>query len=122
MILVDTSVWISHLRKGETLLSELLKKGQVLAHPFIIGELALGNLQRRELILGALHDLPKAVVADEAEVLRYIADRSLAGLGIGYVDAHLLTSARMTAHALLWTWDKRLGKVAATQPLAFAAP
>lgn len=119
MILVDTSVWISHLRKGDALLSELLQRGEILAHPFIIGELALGNLRRREEVLGALNDLPKATVADDAEVLRYIVHRSLAGSGIGYVDAHLLASAQMTAHALLWTRDTRLCEVAASDAIAF---
>lgn len=113
MILVDTSVWINHFRKTDVLLSELLRKGRVLTHPFIIGELAVGNLRQRELILGALNDLPKATVADDVEVLGYIDQRSLAGSGIGYLDAHLLASVQLTPDALLWTRDKRLGQVAA---------
>ena len=121
MTLVDTSVWIDHFRKGDSLLRELLEKRQVLVHPFIIGELALGNLRGRGVILGALHDLPKAVLADQDEVLEFISRRSLAGLGIGYLDAHLLTSVQMTPDALLWTRDKRLAVVAAKLSLAFAA-
>jgi predicted nucleic acid-binding protein len=121
MILVDTSVWIDHFRKGDALVREILEKRQVLVHPFIIGELALGNMRERNVILRALSDLPKAVHADESEVLDYIERRALRGSGIGYLDAHLLTSVQMTPDALLWTRDKRLADVAARLSLAFAA-
>ncbi len=113
MILVDSSVWIDHLRSADAELTKLLNQGQVLAHPFVIGELALGSLRQRASIISALQDLPKGVVADEAEVLGFIAGHALFGRGIGYIDAHLLASARLTANATLWTRDKRLQEVAA---------
>jgi predicted nucleic acid-binding protein len=112
MILVDSSVWIDHLRRSDTALSDLLTGGQVMSHPFIIGELAMGSLSQRAVILSALRDLPQAVVADEEEVLGFIDRHRLFGLGVGYVDAHLMASTRLTAGALLWTRDKRLHDVA----------
>ena len=92
MILVDTSVWVGHLRVGEATLAALLDAGQVLVHPFVIGELALGTLRQRASVLALLQDLPTAVVATDQEVMRFIERHSLAGQGIGYVDAHLLAS------------------------------
>ncbi len=112
MILVDSSVWVDHLRSGDATLARLLNDGRVIAHPFVVGELALGSLRQRELILTALQDLPQAVVASDIEVLRFINQQALYGLGIGYVDAHLLASARLTAGGSLWTRDKRLQAVA----------
>lgn len=112
MILVDTSVWIDHLRKGDATLALLLDTGRVLAHPFVIGELALGNLKQRTLILAMLRDLPQATVATDAEVLHFINKHLLFGLGIGYVDAHLLAATRLTS-ASLWTRDKPLLAAAA---------
>lgn len=111
MILVDTSVWVDHLRKGDARLKALLGAGQVLVHSFVIGELALGNLRQREAILQSLQDLPQAVPAGDGEVLGFIERNALFGLGIGYVDAQLLASARLSA-APLWTHDKRLHEVA----------
>jgi predicted nucleic acid-binding protein len=122
MILVDTSIWIHHLRDGSSTLRELLEQGQVLSHPLVIGELALGNLKQRELVLGALQDLPKAAVAEDGEVLQYISNQGLFGLGIGYVDAHLLAAAKLTAGSLLWTRDRRLADLAARLQLAFRPP
>src|SRR6202030_2414143 len=112
MILVDSSVWVDHLRSGNATLARMLDNGRVLAHPFVTGELALGNLRQRELILAALQDLPQAVVAGETEVLGFIDRQGLYGRGIGYVDAHLLASARLTSGGSLWTRDKRLQTVA----------
>lgn len=112
MILVDSSVWIDHLRNGEPLLAGLLDAGRVLAHPFVIGELALGSLRQRDVILSALQDLPQAVVAGDDEVFRFIGQQALFGLGIGYIDAHLLAAVRLTSGASLWTRDKRLCAVA----------
>jgi predicted nucleic acid-binding protein len=112
VILVDNSVWVDHLRKADATLARMLDHERVLAHPFVIGELALGSLRQRELILAALQDLPQAMVASDAEVLRFIDQEALYGRGIGYVDAHLLASARLTAGASLWTRDKRLHTVA----------
>ena len=121
MILVDTSVWVDHLRKGDQALARLLDSGMVLTHPFVNGELALGNLRQRDFILTALQDLPRAVVAAEQEVRQFIAQHTLAGAGIGYVDAHLLAAGRLTAGAILWTRDKRLLGVAQRLGLASAA-
>jgi len=108
VILVDTSVWIDHLRYGDSTLANLLNTGRVLAHPFVIGELALGNLQQRDVILNTLNDMPRAKIATDEEVLAFINQNKLYGLGIGYIDAHLLTSVRLTPGSLLWTQDKRL--------------
>ena len=118
MILVDTSIWIDHLRAGEAELVTLLHDGDVLAHPWVIGELALGHLSQRNEVLGLLHNLPQATVATDLEVLALIEQRQLAGLGIGYVDAHLLAATILTADARLWTRDKRLGVVAVQLGLA----
>jgi predicted nucleic acid-binding protein len=121
MILVDTSVWVDHLRDGDKILAELLNTSRVLAHPFVIGEIALGHLRRRETILEALHDLPQAPPATDAEVLALIAGNGLAGLGIGYIDAHLLASARIAA-SQLWTRDRRLARVAGALGLTAGLP
>ncbi len=118
MILVDTSVWVDHLRKGEPALARLLDTAQVLAHPFVIGELALGILRQRDLILATLQDLPQAALASQQEVLHFIDAHQLSGAGIGYVDAHLLAATRLTAGARLWTGDKRLLEVAERLGLA----
>lgn len=112
MILVDTSIWIDHLRRDDPSLRKLLERGQVLAHPFVIGELALGVLRQREMLLGSLRDLPRAVVASDGEVLHFIEHEALAGAGIGYVDAHLLAAARLTPQGMLWSRDRRLAGVA----------
>ena len=112
MILIDSSVWVDHLRNGDPILASLLNAGGVLAHPFVIGELALGSLRQRALILGALRDLPQAIVAQDAEVADFIERNALFGFGIGYVDAHLLASAKLTPNASLWTRDRRLHEAA----------
>ena len=121
MILADTSVWVAHFRKRDAALVALLDANLVLAHPFVIGELALGNLGDRRAVLTALLDLPAAVVARDSEVLEFIDRHALFGRGVGYVDAHLLAAARLTAGATLWTHDKRLRHVAEALRLA-AAP
>ena len=118
MILIDTSVWVDYLRAGDKLLVRLLDAREVLAHPFVIGELALGNLRQRQFILQALNDLPQANVASDREVLHLTEHESLFGLGIGYVDAHLLAAVRLTADARLWTRDKQLHSVAGRMGLA----
>ena len=120
MILIDTSVWVDHLRAGDKALAALLQSGMVLAHPFVIGELALGNLRQREIVLNALADLPHASVATDAEVLQLIDHHALFGRGIGYLDAHLLAAVKLTAGAELWTNDKRLHGVADQLGLATA--
>ncbi len=122
MILADTSVWVDHLRAGDKVLTALLDAGMVLAHPFVIGELALGNLRQCEIVLKALADLPHASVATDAEVLHFIERHALSGRGIGYLDAHLLAAAKLTAGAELWTNDKRLHGVAVQLELAITLP
>ncbi len=118
MILVDSSVWIDHLRAGDPGLTGLLNRGQVLAHPFVIGELALGNLRQRETVLELLEDLPQAVVATDVETRHFIGRHARFGMGIGYVDAHLLASARLTPDTSIWTRDRRLQAVAKNLSLA----
>ncbi|WP_046866860.1 type II toxin-antitoxin system VapC family toxin [Microvirga massiliensis] len=112
MILVDTSVWIDHLKGGDAALAGLLENGRVLAHPFVIGEIALGSLRQRSTVLTSLRDLPKTIVANDNEVLLYIEREKLFNTGIGYVDAHLLTAAKLTPGTLLWTRDRRLREAA----------
>jgi predicted nucleic acid-binding protein len=112
LILADTSVWIDHLRKDEPALVALLNSGQVVTHPYIVGELALGNLRQRKAILGAMQNLPQATVARDDEALAMIDRWALYGRGIGYVDAHLLASVPLSPGALLWTRDQRLRTVA----------
>ncbi|MBX9811159.1 MAG: type II toxin-antitoxin system VapC family toxin [Burkholderiales bacterium] len=119
MILVDSSVWIDHLRAGEPALVELLNTGRVLTHPFVIGELACGNLKNRKTVLSLLQDLPAAPVATDEEMLFFIERRGLMGRGIGCVDAHLLASVSMAGTGRLWTRDKRLCAVAESMGLAF---
>jgi predicted nucleic acid-binding protein len=120
LILVDTSVWIDHLRAGDDLLAKLLDTGRVLMHPFVIGELALGKMRQREVILAALSDLPRAEVATDAEVLGFVNRQALFGRGVGYVDVHLLASVRLTAGSQLWTRGNRLCGVAEELGLAMA--
>ena len=119
MILVDSSVWIDHLRAAEPMLVELLNSGQVLAHPFVVGELACGNLNNRKAILSLLQDLPRAPIATDQEVLRFVERHSLMGKGIGYVDAHLLAATSLEDGGLLWTRDKRFQAVAESMNLVF---
>jgi predicted nucleic acid-binding protein len=119
VIVVDTSVWIDHLRSGNATLAQLLEGGRVLGHPWVIGELALGRLSQRREILGLLNSLPQAVVATTDEVLTLVERHELYGLGIGYVDAQLLAATRLSADAKLWTTDKRLA--AAGERLGCAA-
>jgi predicted nucleic acid-binding protein len=108
LILADTSVWVDHLRDGDDRLAIELNAAEVLTHPFVIGELAVGNLRQRDVILRELDRLPKAAVATPAEVLALIAREGLHGLGLGYIDVALLAAARLTPGAQLWTRDRRL--------------
>ncbi len=119
MILVDTAVWIDHFRDGDPALTGLLERGEVLAHPWITGELALGRLSARAEILKLLGDLPQAAVATPAELLAFIERHELFGFGIGYVDAQLLAAATLTSDATLWTNDRRLAAVAARLGAAY---
>ncbi len=112
MILVDTSIWIDHLRAGHSTLVRLLEREIVLTHPWVIGELALGHLSQRREVIGLLTSLPQATVATTDEVLTLVEGHRLYGLGIGYVDAQLLAATQLTPDAELWTSDQRLAAVA----------
>lgn len=119
MILVDTSVWIDHLRAGSAPLARLLDHGDVTGHPWVIGELALGHLEQRAEVLALLADLPQATVATPPEVLTLIERHQLQGVGIGYVDAQLLAATKLTPGATLWSTDRRLAAVASRLGHAF---
>lgn len=119
MILVDTSVWIDHLHKSVPALAEALEGEDVLTHPFVIGELACGDVRNRREVLDLLAALPLAAVATDGEALALIEDRRLMGKGLGYIDVHLLASAMLNESTQLWTTDKRLQTVAAQLRIAF---
>ena len=119
MVLVDSSVWIDHFRKYDDVLAELLIKNNVLTHPFVRGELALGNLRQRESILNLLDNLPQARVAYAEEINFFIEKNTLFGLGIGLIDVHLLASTQISQNTRLWTRDKKL--MAAAMQLNLAA-
>ena len=111
MVLVDTSVWISHFREGHPELREQLLEGKVVCHPFVIGELACGTLQNRREILTLLKALPLAAQAEHDEILHFIETKNLMGMGLGYIDVHLLASALLSG-IFLWTHDNPLKKAA----------
>ena len=118
MLLVDTSVWIAYLGQDDHALADLLARNGVLMHPMIIGELAIGNLGDRDTILQMLYELPETVVAAHDEVFQFIERHKLFGRGIGYIDANLLASVRLTPDAMLWTRDRRLYEAARMLSLA----
>ena len=120
MILVDTSVWVDHLRRTDPGLVALLERSAVVMHPFVVGEIACGTLRDRKLVLELLQDLPAAVVATDDEVMQFIERHALYGKGIGYVDVHLFASVALTGGTRLWTRDQRLRQAAAA--LGFAQP
>ena len=119
MILVDTSVWVDHLRAGDTQLAGLLEDNAVLMHPFVVGEIACWSMAERALTLELLQHLPTAAVAENTEILGYVERYKLYGKGIGYVDVHLLASAAIGG-TKLWTRDRRL--LAVARNLGCAAP
>jgi hypothetical protein len=119
MVLVDTSIWVDHLSRGNPRLEALLMEALVACHPFVVGELACGTLQNRAGILSLLGSLPQAPVISHKEFLHFIELHALAGLGIGFVDIHLLASARLSDMPL-WTADKRLSRAAEDLGLAFS--
>jgi len=119
VILIDTSVWIDHLRRNEPRLVELLNVRRVLTHPFVIGELACGNLKNRATVLRLMRDLPFSPIVSDEEALFFIEQHRLMGRGIGYVDVHLLAAASLAGEARLWTRDKRLATVAEAMGLTF---
>jgi predicted nucleic acid-binding protein len=119
MILVDSSVWIDHLRRSNVTLAGLLESFRVCCHPFVRGELACGNLANRAGVLGQLALLPQAVKASDDEVLCFIENNGLMGRGIGLVDAHLLAAAALSPDVRMWTLDRRLARVAEALGLAY---
>jgi hypothetical protein len=119
VILVDTSVWVEHLRSGNATLTSELEAGRVVAHPFVVGELACGTLRNRREVLDLLGRLPSVPIATHGEALDFIERRALMGRGIGLVDLHLLASAALAAPARLWTRDRRLAAVALDLDLAW---
>jgi predicted nucleic acid-binding protein len=118
MILVDTSAWVDHLRKDNATIKELLLAGMAVVHPFIIGELACGNLTNRAEILHLLAVLPQAIVAEHREVLIFIESNQLHGKGIGWVDSHLLAAALLSGLQIL-TYDKAIGEAASKLGIEF---
>lgn len=119
MLLVDTSVWIDHLRSGSKKLAGYLNEGNVVCHPFIIGKLACGNIKNRTKILDMLESIPAVKVAEQNEVLQLISKHKLHGKGIGWIDCHLLASS-FISNCKLWTFDKPLLKVAKTLNISFS--
>jgi predicted nucleic acid-binding protein len=120
LIIVDTSVWLSHLREGNAELGKMLNSAQVMCHPFIIGEIACGNIKNRSEILALLRVLPQAIQVAHEEVLYFIESNSLMGSGLGYVDMHLCASARLTG-VPIWTFDKALSEVSKELKLNYAS-
>lgn len=121
MILVDTSVWVEHLRSGNAALAAELEAGRVLAHPLVVGELACGTLRNRREVLDLLGRLPSAPTATHAEALDFIERRALMGRGIGFIDVHLLASAALASPTQLWTRDRRLAAIASELSLTASA-
>lgn len=122
MILVDASVWVDHFRVGDEELASILEAGEVLTHRFVVGELALGNLPNREKYLLFLSQLPHAAQATHEEVLDLVQRHRLFGIGIGYVDAHLLAALGLTPNTILWTRDRRMTSAADRLGLATRPP
>ena len=118
MILVDTSIWVSHFRTGNSHLATLLNNEEVVCHPFVVGELACGNMKNRKEILSLLQTLPMAEMAGHQEVLHFIEYNQLMGKGFGYIDVHLLASALLTKIPL-WTSDKKLKAASAELGLSY---
>jgi predicted nucleic acid-binding protein len=119
VILVDTSVWVAHLRHGLAPLADRLLEGDVACHPFVVGELVCGNLRNREQILSLLANLPSVPVAGHQEVLTLIENHRLMGTGLGWIDVHLLASALISG-ARLWSLDVRLRNTAEGLRAGFA--
>jgi hypothetical protein len=113
MILVDTSVWVSHLREGNSKLEQYLNKGEIVTHPFVIGELACGSIKNRNEILSLLDALPKTEILTDEEVMLFIEKNNLMGKGLGLIDIHLLASA-ILSEAAIWTLDAKLKQEAHT--------
>jgi predicted nucleic acid-binding protein len=121
LILVDTSVWVDHFTSNNERLADCLEAGAVVTHPFVIGEIALGSIRDRALVLGSLEQMERSTVASDREVARFIEDYRLYGRGIGYVDVHLLASVFLTPEVEIWTLDRRLRSVAEELGIGFLA-
>ena len=119
MILVDTSVWVSHLRHGNSRLQKLLEESRVASHPFIIGELACGNIRNRTEIISLMQSLPMLDAVEHEELLLFIEHNKMMGTGLGFVDVHLLAAA-MLAGIPLWTQDKKLKKACSRLSIDFS--
>jgi len=122
VILADTSVWVGHLRAHDDTLAGLLDRAAVCIHPYIVGEIGLGSLRRRGIVLRSLSSLPRASVATDREVLGFVERHALFGRGIGYVDVCLLAATSLTPNARIWTHDRRLHAVATELGLACSPP
>lgn len=122
MILVDTSVWADHFRRSEVVLGTLLGEGRIMIHPFVIGELALGNLRDWQDTVATLRELPQAAVASQDAYLSLIETEGLIATGIGFVDAHLLVATRQNPGVRLWTRDKRLAARANAMGIGWTEP
>lgn len=122
MILADTSVWIDHLRGRDSDLATALERDLVVMHPFIIGELACGTLRNRRELLGLWAGLASVPSATDAEALTFIDRHKLMGVGLGYIDIHLLASTALAGGATLWTKDRRLAGIAARLKLGYGSP
>jgi predicted nucleic acid-binding protein len=120
MILVDTSVWVDHLRSANAGLIALLERGAVLTHPLIIGELACGNLQNRTALISLWRNLPRITPVTNTEALYFLEQRQLMGKGVGFIDIHLLAAVALQGDSLLWTRDKRLAVLAIQLGLSFS--
>lgn len=118
MVIVDTSIWVDHLRKGSLHLEKLLLEAQVACHPFIMGELACGNIKNRNEFLSLIQTLPMAPTINLDEFLYFTEQNKLMGKGIGFVDIHLLASARLS-EIPLWTSDKKLKSVSMELNIAY---
>ena len=118
MVLADTSIWVAHFRNTDVALSALLERGQVLMHPYVLGELVCRNLKNRDRLIDYFGELPTAIEATNAEAIALVRGKKLWGSGIGWIDVHLLASALLSGSAL-WTLDVRLQKAAAASGLQF---
>jgi predicted nucleic acid-binding protein len=110
--LVDTSIWVDHIRAGNADLARLLDERGVLTHPLVIGEVVMGNLRDRRMFVHSMRRLPRATVATDEEVLGFVERHKLFGLGLSYADAHLLAALQLTPGANIWTRDRRLYEAA----------
>jgi hypothetical protein len=121
LILATASIWAGHLRHGDPVLARRLEAGTLLSHPLVVGELAMGTMRHREMILESMRALPAAVTASDEEVCDFIEREKLFGQNLGYVDAHLLAAARLTPRARLWSRDARVREFAERMGTAFDA-